>query len=94
MQMNVLDIQNWNRKNHYNYFKQLDYPHFNICGNVDITSFYRYIKENGLPLSVQAHHALVDRIHVGQFFNAFQEILNNLSKLFYDFDRLSLFCTN
>ncbi|MCS4524630.1 CatA-like O-acetyltransferase [Clostridium botulinum] len=43
--MKFIDIENWKRKNHYNYFKQLDYPHFNICGNLDITNFYRYIKK-------------------------------------------------
>ena len=43
--MKFLDIENWNRKEHYNYFKQLNYAHFNICANVDITTFYEYIKE-------------------------------------------------
>ncbi|MBL4934806.1 chloramphenicol acetyltransferase [Clostridium sp. YIM B02515] len=47
--MKFIDIENWNRKDHYNYFKQFNYPHFNICGNLDITNFYRYIKENELP---------------------------------------------
>jgi chloramphenicol O-acetyltransferase type A len=45
--MKTLDIENWERKNHYNYFKSLDYPHFNICANVDITDFMRFIKERG-----------------------------------------------
>ncbi|WP_411955953.1 CatA-like O-acetyltransferase [Clostridium estertheticum] len=30
-----------------------------------------------LPLSVQVHHSLVDGIHVGQYFNKIQEILDN-----------------
>lgn len=47
--MKFIDIENWNRKDHYNYFKQFDYPHFNICGNLDITNYYRYIKENEFP---------------------------------------------
>jgi chloramphenicol O-acetyltransferase type A len=40
----------------------------------------KYFEENGkikLPLSVQVHHALVDGLHVGQYFNAIQEILDN-----------------
>lgn len=52
MQMKIVDIDKWNRKNHYNYFKQLDYPHFSICANVDITNFYTYIKENELPFFI------------------------------------------
>ena len=47
--MKVIDIENWNRKAHYNYFKELNYPHFSICANLDITKFYRYIKENKSP---------------------------------------------
>lgn len=45
--MRYLDIESWNRKEHYNYFKQLDYPHFNICGNVDITELIRFVKDSG-----------------------------------------------
>lgn len=55
--MRFVDIENWNRKDHYNYFRQLDYPHFNICGNVDITNFYTYIKENKLPFFISVLYA-------------------------------------
>lgn len=44
MIMRYLDIENWNRKNHYKFFKEFDYPHFNICGNIDITKLLRLIK--------------------------------------------------
>lgn len=50
--MKYLDIDNWERKDHYNYFRQMDYPHFNICGNVDITNFYRFTKEKGNPFFI------------------------------------------
>lgn len=55
--MKFIDIENWNRKDHYNYFKQFDYPHFNICGNVDITNFYKYIKANQLPFFISILYA-------------------------------------
>ncbi|WP_242867717.1 CatA-like O-acetyltransferase, partial [Clostridium botulinum] len=55
--MKFIDIENWKRKNHYNYFKQLDYPHFNICGNLDITNFYRYIKKTELPFFASVLYA-------------------------------------
>lgn len=55
--MKFIDIENWKRKNHYNYFKQLDYPHFNICGNLDITNFCRYIKKNELPFFASVLYA-------------------------------------
>lgn len=55
--MKFIDIENWKRKEHFNYFKQLDYPHFSICGNLDITNFYKYIKENELPFFISVLYA-------------------------------------
>ena len=50
--MKYIDMENWARKDHYNHFKALDYPHFNICGNIDITQFYKFIKENENPFFI------------------------------------------
>ncbi len=55
--MKLIDIENWKRKDHYNFFRQVDYPHFNICGNIDITKFYKYIKENELPFFISILYA-------------------------------------
>ncbi|MTI68542.1 MAG: chloramphenicol acetyltransferase [Firmicutes bacterium] len=46
--MKYIDMENWGRKKHFKHFNNLDYPHINICANVDITSFYSYIKINDL----------------------------------------------
>ena len=43
-------------------------------------SWGKYFEENGktkLPLSVQAHHALVDGIHTGRYFELIQDMLDN-----------------
>lgn len=45
--MKYLDIENWKRVNHYNYFRELDYPHFSICANVEVTRFIKFIKDKG-----------------------------------------------
>lgn len=55
--MRFIDIENWKRKDHYNYFKQFNYPHFNICGNLDITRFYTYIKGNEIPFFISMLYA-------------------------------------
>lgn len=55
--MKFIDMENWKRKDHYNYFRQLDYPHFSICGNLDITNFYRHVKGNGLPFFISVLYA-------------------------------------
>ncbi|AOT70553.1 chloramphenicol acetyltransferase [Geosporobacter ferrireducens] len=44
-----IDIESWPRKAQYKLFKQMDYPHFNICANLDITKTYSYIKNNEIP---------------------------------------------
>lgn len=43
-----VNIESWPRKPHYKFFKQMDYPHFSICANVDITKTYSYIKQNNI----------------------------------------------
>ena len=47
--MKEIDINNWNRKEHFNFFYRMDYPQYNLCMNVDVTNFLKFIKKNGLP---------------------------------------------
>ncbi len=55
--MKYIHIDNWKRKDHYNYFKEFSYPHFNICGNVDITKTHKYIKDMDLPFFITILYA-------------------------------------
>lgn len=55
--MKFIDIENWKRREHFDFFKQLDYPHFNICCNLDITEFKKYISDNKLPFFISALYA-------------------------------------
>lgn len=55
--MKVIDLANWERKEHYLFFKGMDYPHFNICANLDITRFYQEIKEKKLPFFISFLYA-------------------------------------
>lgn len=32
-----LDVETWNRRQHFEFFKNYDHPFFNICTNVDVT---------------------------------------------------------
>ena len=44
----------------------------------------KFFEENGrvkMPLGVQAHHALVDGVHVGRYFMRIQEHLDNIESL-------------
>ena len=44
----LVDIDNWDRKEHYNFFKKLDIPQYNICSNIDVTNLYNFVKDNNL----------------------------------------------
>ena len=44
--MKKIDMENWPRKQHFDFFNNFDYPHFNITLDLDITRLYNYIREN------------------------------------------------
>lgn len=50
--MRRIDVQTWSRRDHFNLYSKMDYPHFSMCANVDITTFYRVVKECGLSFTV------------------------------------------
>lgn len=47
--MKETDLSNWKRREHFAFFHRMDYPHFNVCFDIDITEFMRVIKEKNLP---------------------------------------------
>ncbi len=49
MKFKYIDMENWIRKEHYHFFSQFSYPHFSICANLDITNYFKYIKEHDIP---------------------------------------------
>ncbi|MBU5484462.1 chloramphenicol acetyltransferase [Clostridium sp. MSJ-11] len=46
--MKYINFDNWNRKEHYKFFDGVDNPQFNICMNLNVTSFLKSVKENNL----------------------------------------------
>ena len=46
--MKKIDIETWSRKNTYLFYKDIDIPRYNITVDIDITSFYRFVKEKKL----------------------------------------------
>jgi chloramphenicol O-acetyltransferase type A len=44
-----IDLEKWERREHYRFFRAMDYPQFNICANLDLTTFDRYRREKDLP---------------------------------------------
>lgn len=47
--MKKIDVQDWDRYTHYKFFRQMDYPQYNICMDLDITKFLTSVKQKELP---------------------------------------------
>ena len=62
-------------------FTSVTHPiHMNPVDSVPRITWGKFFEENGkikIPLSIQAHHALLDGEHVGKYFNLLQDFLNN-----------------
>jgi len=47
-----VDVENWNRKATFEFFKDYEDPFFNITANLDVTELYHFCKENNLSFSL------------------------------------------
>lgn len=50
--MKTINFNNPHRKKHFDFFRKMDQPHFNLVANVDITSFLQHIKQHQLSFTV------------------------------------------
>lgn len=46
--MKILDIDKWNRKEHYEFFSKYDNPFFGIVTEIDCTKAFNFTKDNGI----------------------------------------------
>lgn len=56
--MRQIDLQTWARREHFNFFRKFDHPHFNMCANVDLTKFYPAAKKSGHSFTVALMYIL------------------------------------
>lgn len=56
--MRTIDKGSWPRRKHFEFFSQLDHPHFALCANVDLTDFRARVKENGFSFTVALVYTL------------------------------------
>ena len=58
--MKYLDIQNWSRKEHYEFFKDFDEPYFGIVADIDCTNAYKFCKQNNISFfAYYLHKSLI-----------------------------------
>jgi chloramphenicol O-acetyltransferase type A len=50
--MHNFDVENWNRKQQFEFFKNYEDPFFNITANLEVTNLYNFCKKNQLSFSL------------------------------------------
>jgi chloramphenicol O-acetyltransferase type A len=50
--MRTINLETWPRRGHYEWLKNFEMPHFNMCVNLDITAFKTALKEAGVSFTV------------------------------------------
>ena len=48
--MKIIDLQNWKRRDHYEFYKGLAFPYLNITANVNLTRLVPLTKASGISL--------------------------------------------
>jgi len=49
--MKTIPLDEWPRKEHYQFFRDFDYPYFSLCADVDISAFQPVIKERRISFT-------------------------------------------
>ena len=47
--MKIIDLSQWDRTAHYQFFHRMDYAQYNMSTHLDVTRFVSQLKEAGLP---------------------------------------------
>lgn len=50
--MRKIDLGTWPRREHFSVFSKWEYPHFNMCANVDLTQLNPAVKQSGVSFNV------------------------------------------
>ena len=58
MDYEVVDIDKWKRKQHYQIFKEYQKPRYDISFELEITNFYKKIKQKNLSLTMALIYAI------------------------------------
>lgn len=56
--MKQIIFEHPHRQKHFEFFKSMNHPHFNICANVEITNFVNVLKSNNLPFTYSVVYAI------------------------------------
>ncbi len=66
--MRFIDIKTWSRRQHFEFFNTMDYPHFSLCAPVDVSALRRAVKQRGVSFNVAVVYALAHTANAIQEF--------------------------
>ena len=66
--MKKLDFENWNRKEHFEFFSPFDEPFFGVVSEVDCTKAYSYAKKNNISFFAYYLHKTLEAANSLDFF--------------------------
>jgi chloramphenicol O-acetyltransferase type A len=56
--MRYLNQETWPRREHFERFNAYEFPHFNLCVNVDLTSFYPAVRRRNITFTLAVVYLL------------------------------------
>ena len=59
----IINLETWNRAEHYNLFRKYDVPFWSVSANIDVTHAYRWCKMHGRSFAVAYHWASAKAIN-------------------------------
>lgn len=62
--MKTIPLEGWARKEHYQFFRDFDYPYFSLCAEMDISVFLPWIKEERISFTASMMY-LIARVANG-----------------------------
>jgi chloramphenicol O-acetyltransferase type A len=45
-------MQTWSRRDHFKVFNAFDHPHFNMCADIDLTTFLPFVKQHNISFTI------------------------------------------
>jgi len=56
--MRRVDMETWPRREHFEFFSAMDYPHWSMCADVEMTTFFPAVKQRGISFNVATVYLL------------------------------------
>jgi chloramphenicol O-acetyltransferase type A len=64
----LIDLETWPRKAHYEHFRALDCPRWDLCSELDVTNFRVRCKDDGISFHHALIHAVTESVHAIEAF--------------------------